>query len=100
LSGILYFNIFIFFPTKNKMIYSVASVSCIESLRTCFRQNAMGRGMGQCCECEVGWGGVFCDLPLCRKSCVHGKCDSRDKCTCSDYYTGDSCTERIFKIIK
>ena len=83
-------------PT-NRFVYdsSLASfelkfISCIESYRNCFKDNAAGAPRGQCCICERGWGGPSCDIPLC-ENCIHGTCIGQNECKCDDNYEGEFC---------
>jgi hypothetical protein len=66
-------------------------ISCLDYYKQCFAQNALGAG--QCCECLEGYGGLYCDIPLCKK-CVHGKCSKKDTCSCFKNYQGEYCDER------
>ena len=70
--------------------FELKFISCIESYRNCFKENASGSPRGQCCICDEGWGGPFCDIPLCER-CIHGTCIGRNKCKCDDNYEGEYC---------
>ncbi len=41
--------------------------------------------------CQDGWGGNWCDIPLCRIPCLFGNCTSKDTCTCEALYSGATC---------
>ena len=69
--------------------FSVKYTSCLEYFRQCFRENSQ-KGRGQCCQCEEGYGGIYCDTPICSK-CVHGKCTNKDTCECDTNYKGEGC---------
>uniref|UniRef100_A0A8D3EFC6 Si:ch211-194g2.4 n=1 Tax=Scophthalmus maximus TaxID=52904 RepID=A0A8D3EFC6_SCOMX len=51
---------------------------------------------GQTTSCCVGWRNVngICH-PVCRKSCINGKCVGPDKCLCSGGYKGPLCDEDV-----
>ena len=70
--------------------FELKFISCIQSYRNCFKENAAGAPRGQCCICEDGWGGPFCDIPLC-DNCIHGTCIGRNECLCDENYIGESC---------
>ncbi|XP_055884290.1 neurogenic locus protein delta-like isoform X2 [Biomphalaria glabrata] len=45
------------------------------------------------CDCHVGWGGDYCDLP-CTRPCVHGTCvfaGEKQFCLCSLGFKGEMC---------
>lgn len=46
--------------------------------------------------CDPGWGGNYCDLPLCSSTCIHGYCNSTNSCICSTGWTGYDCNTRNF----
>jgi hypothetical protein len=70
--------------------FELKFISCISSYRNCFRENAASAPRGQCCICEDGWGGPFCDIPLC-ENCIHGTCIGRNECLCEPNYIGEAC---------
>lgn len=60
------------------------------------------------CECDKGWGGGMCEIPLCPGECVHGKCYSFPpsnetdkwgvaKCGCYEGWDGPTCEEPLCK---
>ena len=83
--------------SRNRYVYDsglesfqLKFISCIESYRNCFKENAMREPRGQCCICKEGYGGTFCDVPLC-DNCLHGKCVDLNECECEDEYEGEGC---------
>ncbi|KAK9540539.1 hypothetical protein VZT92_002985 [Zoarces viviparus] len=51
---------------------------------------------GQTTSCCLGWRNVngICQ-PVCKKSCVNGKCVGAEKCLCSTGYKGPQCDEDV-----
>lgn len=49
------------------------------------------------CNCEPGWRGIFCSIPLCSQGCDsdHGWCRRPEECRCRLGWTGDNCTECV-----
>ncbi|CAD7967566.1 unnamed protein product, partial [Amoebophrya sp. A25] len=43
---------------------------------------------GGCCECDPGWSGWRCDIPLCHPNCIHGTCIAPDLCHCDAGWKG------------
>jgi hypothetical protein len=35
------------------------------------------------CECDLGWNGTDCSIPMCDPPCQHGECAGPDSCDCS-----------------
>ena len=79
-----------FIYNENTLQYEIKNISCMEYYRSCFQKNAKGKSRGQCCQCYEGWGGTYCDVPLC-ENCIHGKCVDVNKCECDENYTGPNC---------
>lgn len=68
---------------------------CENYYERCFLENQRFRG--QCCECNEGWGGKACDIPLCREPCRNGYCSDKDTCTCDFGFSGNLCELPICK---
>ena len=47
------------------------------------------------CQCEAGWGGMFCNQPECEDSCAarRGVCVAPGQCECQPGYRGEECGE-------
>jgi hypothetical protein len=57
-------------------------------------------GHGNCsdshqCQCEPGWDGAACDIPVCDPSCVHGTCSQNLTCACNAGWNGTACDEAV-----
>ncbi len=84
---------FVYDTIRKSIVMNITS--CMDYYKDCFRINSLKGGRGQCCECEKGWGGIYCDIPLCL-NCLHGTCVDKDVCVCVPEYTGFACDERKF----
>ena len=69
--------------------FSTSFISCLDYYKDCFIINQAYRG--QCCECDDGWGGTDCSIPLCKNQCSNGYCSYKDECTCFPGYSGIVC---------
>ena len=85
-------SMYVWDPTKKN--YVLQFTSCLEYYRQCFKENAASFPRGQCCQCDDGWGGTFCDVPLC-KQCLHGTCIDENTCICDPQYEGTGCSKPI-----
>lgn len=74
--------------------FSTSFISCFDQIYECFITNQQFRG--QCCECDEGWGGIDCTIPLCKEKCLNGYCVSKDTCECFKGYAGRVCELRKF----
>ena len=72
-------------------------VSCLERFRNCFKEN-MVVSSGQCCECNEGWLGNFCSIPICTVDCVYGTCVAPNTCDCDEGWTGSICDEPVCEV--
>ncbi|XP_065343613.1 protein jagged-1-like isoform X2 [Cloeon dipterum] len=43
--------------------------------------------------CIEGWDGPNCDVPVCKKGCLHGTCVRPGECICREGWGGDLCNE-------
>lgn len=47
------------------------------------------------CQCQPGYQGTICEIPICNNYCVHGKCfigqDNRPTCECNPEFEGERC---------
>lgn len=51
-----------------------------------------GRCVGETCQCDVGWGGEYCNTKLCDTRCnEHGQCKN-GTCLCVTGWNGRHCT--------
>lgn len=80
----------------------------LEEFRTPLCCSHHGICMSGECQCDPGWGGGMCEIPLCPGECVHGKCYSfppsneTDKwgvarCGCYEGWDGPTCEEPLCK---
>ena len=72
----------------------VQTVATIETSRQqhfleCFIANL--QYYGQCCQCNPGWTGIDCTVPVCWPNCVNGKCVYPNMCLCEEGWTGEIC---------
>ena len=85
-------SMYIWDPTKKS--YTLQFTSCLNYYRQCFKENAASFPRGECCQCDEGWGGTFCDVPLCQQ-CLHGTCVDENTCVCDSQYEGTRCSKPI-----
>lgn len=51
-----------------------------------------GRCVGESCQCDIGWGGEYCNTKLCDPRCnEHGQCKN-GTCLCVTGWNGKHCT--------
>ena len=51
---------------------------------TCSGHGAIARWGGKlACFCEQGWHGRDCDMAICSRPCVFGRCAAPERCECA-----------------
>lgn len=68
--------------------------SCLAYFRSCFSRNTF-HSYGQCCECDPGWTGFSCNVPICSKHCLKGVCYEPEKCRCDAGWSESDCSVPI-----
>jgi len=68
--------------------------ACLPYFRSCFSTNSF-HSYGQCCECDPGWTGFSCKIPICSHTCQHGVCTQPEKCVCDPGWSESDCSVPI-----
>eukprot|EP01012_Entosiphon_sulcatum_P041751 TRINITY_DN5563_c0_g1_i1.p1 TRINITY_DN5563_c0_g1~~TRINITY_DN5563_c0_g1_i1.p1 ORF type:complete len:3965 (+),score=264.90 TRINITY_DN5563_c0_g1_i1:1146-13040(+) len=77
-----------------------AVATCESRLKCSGHGTCISSGSAQGCDCNTGFSGTACNVPVCTPACVHGTCvapplESSPRCNCDPGYTGTSCSSLL-----